>query len=327
MQVVFCPKLGIGENVQLNLPKQGNNQDSNANRNPQYHIFPTLQQNFGPSQVQIGTNEYLDSQLLNSDMQELLCLRTVANRTSHLPSNTIKIVAENNCLQSNRSINPIHSATVPSITVPLMEQQHQNTVLNPAAPNFLPKQVASQAQGILAPLQFPQPVNRQHGLASTFPVKQYVAQPSQLCSNQFVPGSQVPSNFHAPVTSTTHAPMCINQQLNPVGQNEFSQPLIKQSLLPTVNQHISSVHSNSSVTQEKGNVDFKHLIRLQSLKLQNFDGNPIHFHEWINNFNTIIHNNNCITDTHCIAYLQNSVSGKAKDFMHIPAIHLIITQQ
>ena len=145
MPVVFCPKLGIGENLQLNLPKQRNNQDSNAIRNPQYHIFPTLQQNFGPSQVQIGTNGYLDSQLLNSDMQKLLCLPTVANRTSHLPSNTIKIVEENNCLKSNRSINPIHSASVPSITVPLMEQQPQNTVLNLAALYFLPNQVASQA--------------------------------------------------------------------------------------------------------------------------------------------------------------------------------------
>ena len=301
------------------MPNQSNNQDSTANRNPLYHNFPNLQQDCGPSQIQIGTSGYLDSQLLNCDLQKLPCLPTVANRTSHLPSRTDKIVAENSCLQSNHCFNPItgvHSAGFPPITVPLMEQQHQNTVLNPAAPNFLPNQEDPQSNGIAAPVQFPQPVNSQHGIASTFPVKQCVTHPSQLCNNQIIHGSQAPSNFQAPVTSTIHAPMCINQPLNPVGQNQLSQPLINQSLLPTVNQHISSVYSNPNVTQEKGNVDFKHSIKLPPLKLQNFNGNPIHFHEWINNFNTMIHNNTSITDTHRITYLQNSVSGKAKDLIH-----------
>ena len=110
--------------------------------------------------------------------------------------------------------------------------------------------------------------------------------------------------------------MCFNQQLNPIGQNQLSQPLINQSLLPTVNQHNSSVHSNTNVTQERGNVDFKPSIKLRPLKLQNFNGNPIHFHGWINNFNTMIQNNTSITDTHRISYLQNSVSGKAKDLIH-----------
>ena len=316
---LFAQNSALEKTLNLKLPKRRNNQDSYANRNPQYHNFPNLQQDVGPSEVQIGTNGYLDSQVLNCDLQKLPCLPTVANRTSHLPSTTDKIVAENNCLQSNQYINPItgvHSASVPPITVQLMEQQHQNTVLNPAAPNFLPNQVAPQSNGIAAPLQFPQPVNSQHGFTSTFPVNQNVTQPSQLCNNQFVPDSQVPSNCQAPLTSTIHAPMCINQHSNPAGQNQLSQPLINQSLLPTVNQHISSAYSNPNVTQEKGNVDFKHSIKLPPLKLQNFNGDPIHFHEWINNFNTMIHNNPSITDTHRITYLQNSVSGKAKDLIH-----------
>ena len=199
----------------------------------------------------------------------------------------------------------------------LMEHPHQNTVLNPAAHNFLPNQVASQSNVIAAPLQIPQPVNSQHGLVNTdLSANQNMAQSSQLCNHQFVPGSQIQSNLQSPVTSTIHGPMCINIQLNPVGQNQFSQPLRNQSLLPTVNQHISSVHSNTNVTQEKGNIDFKHSIKLPPLKLQSFNGNPIHFHEWINNFNTIIHNNISITDTHRITYLQNSVSGKAEDLIH-----------
>ena len=197
-----------------------------------------------------------------------------------------------------------------------MEQQHQNTVLNPAAPNFLPNQVPSHSNVIVAPLKFQQPVYSQHDLASTFSVNQYVARPSQLCNNQFVTGSQVPLNFQVSVIYTSHPPTYINQQDNPVGQNQLSQLLINQSLLHNANQHISFLHSNCNVTQEKGNVDFKHSIKLPHLKLQNFNCNPIHFHEWINNFNTMIQNNTSITDKHRIQYLQNSVSGYAKDMIH-----------
>ena len=207
---LFAQNTALEETFNLNLPKQRNNHDSYANRKPQYHNFPNLQQNFGPSEVQLGTNRYLDSQLFNCDLQKLHCLPTVANRTSNLASKTDKIVAENNCLQSNQCINPItgvHSASVPPIAVQLIEPPNQNTVLNPAAPNFLPNQVASQSNVIAAPLQFPKPVNSQHGLVSTgLSVNQNMAQSSQLCNNQFVPGSQVQSNFRAPVTSTIHGP-------------------------------------------------------------------------------------------------------------------------
>ena len=62
---------GLEETFNLNLPKQRNNQDSFANRNPQYHNFPNVQQKFGPSQVHIGTNGYPESQFLNCDRQKL----------------------------------------------------------------------------------------------------------------------------------------------------------------------------------------------------------------------------------------------------------------
>ena len=94
---LFAKNLALEETFNLNLPKQRNNQDSYTNRNPQFQNFPNLQQNFGLSQVQIGTSGYLDSLLLNSDLQKLPCLPTVANRTSHLTSKTDKIVDENNC--------------------------------------------------------------------------------------------------------------------------------------------------------------------------------------------------------------------------------------
>ena len=57
----------------------------------------------------------------------------------------------------------------------------------------------------------------------------------------------------------------------------------------------------------------KHSIKLPPLTIQNFNGNPLKYHEWINNFFCLVHNNTSITDTHCITYLQNAVTGKAKD--------------
>ena len=57
----------------------------------------------------------------------------------------------------------------------------------------------------------------------------------------------------------------------------------------------------------------KHSIKLPPLKIQNFNGNPLKYHEWINNFFCLVHNNTSITDTHCITYLQNAVTEKAKD--------------
>ena len=216
-------------------------------------IFSNLQQNVGLFQVQTRTSEYLDSQLLNCDPRKFPCLPKVANRTSHPLNYTNKIVAENNCLQSNHCINPIisvHSAGVLSITEPLKEQQRQNNVLNPAAASFLPNHIASQSNGIAAHLQFRNPVNSPHSLASTFPVNKYVAQPGQLCINQFVPGSQVPSNFQAPLTSKIHALMFINQPLNPVGQSQLGQLLVNQSLLSTVSQPISSVQTFDAKTSD-----------------------------------------------------------------------------
>ena len=56
-------------------------------------------------------------------------------------------------------------------------------------------------------------------------------------------------------------------------------------------------------------------IKLPPLSLPHFNGNPLRYHEWINNFFSVVHNNTGRTDTHWITYLQNSVSGKAKQIM------------
>ena len=57
----------------------------------------------------------------------------------------------------------------------------------------------------------------------------------------------------------------------------------------------------------------KHSIKVPPLTTQNFNGNPLKYHEWINKFFCLEHNNISITDTRRITYLQNAKTGKRKD--------------
>ena len=84
-------------------------------------------------------------------------------------------------------------------------------------------------------------------------------------------------------------------------------------MFATAGQFVPSM-TNSEL--QPTSVDLKCSINLPPLELQNFNGNPMHYHEWINNFCAMVHNSISITDTHRITYLQNSVSGKAKDLIH-----------
>ena len=57
----------------------------------------------------------------------------------------------------------------------------------------------------------------------------------------------------------------------------------------------------------------KSSIKLPPITISNFNGNPQKYHELINNFFNLVHNNTSLTDTHRITYLQNSVVEKAKE--------------
>ena len=56
-------------------------------------------------------------------------------------------------------------------------------------------------------------------------------------------------------------------------------------------------------------------IKLPSIQIPKFDGDPLAFYDWINIFKASVHDNTSISQTHRITYLQNSVSGKAKDLI------------
>ena len=56
-------------------------------------------------------------------------------------------------------------------------------------------------------------------------------------------------------------------------------------------------------------------IKLPPIQIPKFDGDPLAFHDWIIIFKASVHENTSISQTHRITYLQNSVSGKAKDLI------------
>ena len=55
--------------------------------------------------------------------------------------------------------------------------------------------------------------------------------------------------------------------------------------------------------------------KLPPIQVPKFDGDALAFHDWMNIFNASVHENTSISQTHRITYLQNSVSGKAKDLI------------
>ena len=88
-------------------------------------------------------------------------------------------------------------------------------------------------------------------------------------------------------------------------QNPSHFPQLPQCLSQPVPENLGKNYIANNV------VSSKQAIKLSPLSLPHFNGNPLRYYEWINKF-FMVHNNTGITDTHRITYLQNSVSGKAK---------------
>ena len=116
-------------------------------------------------------------------------------------------------------------------------------------------------------------------------------------------GANVP-NFVAP-----------QAQIN-AKRNQICHPNNGPSNLIVNNSKANASNVNFNPVPQLTNLDCKHSFKLPPLKLQNFIGDPLHLHEWINNFYSMIHHNTSITDTHRMTYLENSLSGKEKDLIH-----------
>ena len=97
-----------------------------------------------------------------------------------------------------------------------------------------------------------------------------------------------------------------NDNSNP-NLSHFAQ--LPQCLPPPVPENLGKNYIANNL------VSNKQAIKLPPLSIPHFNGNPLQYHEWINNFFSMVHNNTGKTDTHRITYLQNSVSGKAKQII------------
>ena len=100
----------------------------------------------------------------------------------------------------------------------------------------------------------------------------------------------------------------LNDNSNP-NPSHFAQ--IPQCLPPPVPENLGKNYiANNVVSNKQG-------VKLPPLSLPHFNGNPLRYHEWINNFFSMVHNNTAITDTHRITFLQNSVFGKTKKIIEL----------
>ena len=97
-----------------------------------------------------------------------------------------------------------------------------------------------------------------------------------------------------------------NDNSNPK-PSHFAQ--LPQRLPPPVPENLGKNYIANNV------VNNKQAIKLPPLSLPHFNGNPLRYLEFINDFFSTVHNNTGINDTHRITYLQNSVSGKAKQII------------
>ena len=105
----------------------------------------------------------------------------------------------------------------------------------------------------------------------------------------------------------TECPPMLHSRCNPVLQDQphfINQP-IGQSLTsaPTV-PVVSAQHPFAASC-----------IKRRLVQIPKLDGDPLAFHDWINIFKASVHENRSISQTHRITYLQNSVSGNAKDLI------------
>ena len=116
------------------------------------------------------------------------------------------------------------------------------------------------------------------------------------------PPQGLPSAERKPEQQFPHSHQ-ISSLLHPVSIESSKNPSFEINSLPWT--------SNTAPYWQ--NPIIKHSIKLPPLTIQTFNGNPLKYHEWINNFFCLVHNNTSIKDTHRITYLPNAVTGKAKD--------------
>ena len=113
------------------------------------------------------------------------------------------------------------------------------------------------------------------------------------------PPQALPSVEQKPEQHFPHSHQ-ISSVLHPISNESSKNPSFEINSLPWT--------SNTAPFWQ--NPTSKHSIKLPPPTI---NGNPLKYHEWVNNFFCLVHNNTSITNTHRITYLQFAVTGKAKD--------------
>ena len=71
----------------------------------------------------------------------------------------------------------------------------------------------------------------------------------------------------------------------------------KQLVQPRTEIQTETIPFENSFNLQNTN---KSSVKLPPITISNFNGNPLKYHEWINNFFNPVHNNTSLTDTHRI---------------------------
>ena len=143
----------------------------------------------------------------------------------------------------------------------------------------------------------------------------YLKKFSLLRQWQRFPEKALPSAEQKPEQQFPHSRQ-ISGVLHPISNESFKNPSFEINSLPWTSNTVpfwqNPTRKNNQVTT--------------SYDSKNFNGNPLEYHEWINNFFCLVHNNSSITDTHRIKYLENAVFGEAKDVIQAYSFMLITAQ-
>ena len=110
----------------------------------------------------------------------------------------------------------------------------------------------------------------------------------------------------------------------PQSANYFLQPALirtisPQTILPDFKGQVSKFPQRTTYfdinRDNRDKIDFKTTVKSPPIQIPSFDGNTLAFHDWLNMFNATVDSNTTISDTHRITYLQNAVTGKAKELI------------
>ena len=148
--------------------------------------------------------------------------------------------------------------------------------------------------------------------------------PSTLYMNEF-PRQQISqTNFRQSVNTVQQ---CFRTPTVSNNQTVFTTRPQQNANMPTDNSSATHIEpTNAAVTHSHPQVQPPQTstpdanyppvcIKLPPIQIPKFNGDPLAFHDWINIFKAMVHSNHSITQTHRITYLQNSVTGRAKDLI------------